>query len=77
MLELVSGGTLADRLGTRIDIHETVALLKPIADALDYAHANGVLHRDIKPSNILLHRDGTPGARPTSGWPSWPRRCAG
>ena len=60
VLELVSGGTLADRLGTRIDIHEALALLKPIADALDYAHKNGVLHRDIKPSNILLHRDGTP-----------------
>jgi len=59
-LELISGGTLADRLGTRIEIHETVALLKPIADALDYAHTNGVLHRDIKPSNILLHREGTP-----------------
>ena len=60
VLELISGGTLADRLGTRIDIHDTVAMLKPIADALDHAHRNGVLHRDIKPSNILLHRDGTP-----------------
>jgi len=60
VLELISGGTLADRLGTRIDIHDTVAMLKPIADALDNAHRNGVLHRDIKPSNILLHRDGTP-----------------
>ena len=60
VLELISGGTLADRLGSRIDIHDTVAMLKPIADALDHAHRNGVLHRDIKPSNILLHRDGTP-----------------
>ena len=60
VLELISGGTLADRLGTRIDIHDAVAMLKPIADALDHAHRNGVLHRDIKPSNILLHRDGTP-----------------
>ena len=60
VLELVGGGTLADRLGSRIDIHDSVALLKPIADALDYAHKNGVLHRDIKPSNILLHLDGAP-----------------
>src|SRR5262245_276349 len=60
VLELVSGGTLADRLGTRIDIHDTVALLKPLAEALDHAHRNGVLHRDIKPTNILLHLDGTP-----------------
>ena len=60
VLELVGGGTLADRLGVRIDIHDTVALLKPLAGALDHAHMNGVLHRDIKPSNILLHADGTP-----------------
>jgi putative two-component system response regulator len=60
VLELIGGGTLADKLGARIDIHDTVALLKPVADALDYAHKNGVLHRDIKPSNILLHRDGAP-----------------
>ncbi|HET7466241.1 MAG TPA: HD domain-containing phosphohydrolase [Candidatus Dormibacteraeota bacterium] len=60
VLELVSGGTLADKLGTRMDIHDTVAMLQPLADALDHAHKHGVLHRDIKPSNILLHHDGTP-----------------
>ena len=60
VMELVDGGTLADRLGSPMDLQETVRLLRPIASALDHAHANGVLHRDIKPSNILIRQDGTP-----------------
>jgi putative two-component system response regulator len=60
VLELVSGGTLSDRLGGQMDLQDVVAILKPIAGALDYAHSQGVLHRDIKPSNILIHGDGTP-----------------
>jgi len=60
VLELVEGGTLADRLGHPIDLEEVIKVMRPIASALDYAHGEGVLHRDIKPSNILLHRDGTP-----------------
>jgi putative two-component system response regulator len=60
VLELVSGGTLEDKLQGAMDLHEVVTLLKPIADALDYAHSVGVVHRDIKPSNILIHDDGTP-----------------
>jgi len=60
VLELVEGGTLAERIGRPMDLEEVVKILRPIASALDHAHAQGVLHRDIKPSNILIHRDGTP-----------------
>jgi len=60
VLELVEGGTLAERLGRPMDLEDVVRILRPIASALDYAHSQGIVHRDIKPSNILIHRDGTP-----------------
>ncbi len=58
--EFMDGGTLAERLNGAVAVEEVVALLEPIASALDYAHGQGVLHRDIKPSNIMLLGDGTP-----------------
>jgi putative two-component system response regulator len=60
VMELVEGGTLADRLGAPMPLEDVLALLHPIGAALDYAHSMGVLHRDLKPSNILLRKEGTP-----------------
>ena len=60
VLELVEGGTLQDRVGSPMELHEVVLILEQLAGALDHAHAHGILHRDLKPSNILLHKDGTP-----------------
>lgn len=39
---------------------ELMALLMPLLDGLEHAHAHQVWHRDIKPSNILVREDGTP-----------------
>ncbi len=60
VLELVEGGTLADRIGAPMHLREVIRILEQLAGALDHAHQQGVLHRDIKPSNILIRTDGTP-----------------
>ena len=39
---------------------EAAVICKDIAEALEYAHQNGVVHRDIKPQNILMDKNGKP-----------------
>ncbi len=46
--------------GSRFDGVEIATIVRKIAEALDYAHKNGVIHRDIKPANIFMLADNQP-----------------
>lgn len=58
-MEYHPGGDLTQRIRKGVSDREAIKILKQIASALDYAHANGFVHRDIKPDNILFSRSGS------------------
>lgn len=60
VMKYVAGETLEDRLERQgLTLSEIARVLRPVAEALAYAHQQNVLHRDVKPSNIILAENGT------------------
>lgn len=63
VMEYVDGLTLAEMLsrveGGRLTLDETAHVVDSLANALAFAHENGVLHLDIKPANVMIDRGGT------------------
>ncbi len=62
IMQYVDGQSLQALLdsGKRYSPQEVIEVLRPVAEALDFAHQNGIVHRDIKPANILLDKGGRP-----------------
>ncbi len=56
VMEFISGKSLRDLLNTEgpMAVNRVCQILSQIADALDYAHEQGVIHRDLKSENIIL-----------------------
>lgn len=59
-MELVEGKSLREwsRKPNLLPVTDILQTLASVADALDYAHQQGVVHRDIKPANIMITKDG-------------------
>jgi serine/threonine protein kinase len=60
VMEFLEGQTLTEFIRQRgpLSPNETLAILSPLARALDYAHQQGLVHRDIKPANVILAPNG-------------------
>ena len=61
VMEYIDGQTLRELLAAgngKLPVATALQIIQELAEALDYAHAQGVVHRDIKPANILVTKEG-------------------
>lgn len=58
-MEYFPAGDLRSRIKRGLQVHESVDVLRQMAEALRAIHSVGVLHRDLKPGNVMLRPDGT------------------
>lgn len=60
VFEMARGKTIQHLLAEKhnLSLSETAGILRPVCDALEFAHKRGVVHRDLKPANIMLTEQG-------------------
>jgi eukaryotic-like serine/threonine-protein kinase len=60
VMEYIEGSTLRERLDSPVPlaIGETMHIVCDVLEALDHAHARGIIHRDVKPANVVLSSRG-------------------
>jgi serine/threonine protein kinase len=75
VMEMLEGQSLQRLIGGKpMEVEGAIDLAIQITDALDAAHAKGIIHRDIKTANIVVTTSGWPSSPPANGKSRGPMR---